>query len=367
MSQYIAILVWLLVVYFISRNINVYTYENVLGRKELRVGVGFALLAVIPLIWWTATRPLTFIDTGAYAKAFEEMPSSLSGMKEYMTGVNKDKGFSMLSIFIKILIGENVTLYFMIIATIQLVIIALVFRKYSTNYVMALFLFVATTDYLSWMHNGVRQFMAVVLIFSATKFMLNKKYVPLIICVLLASTMHASALLMIPIILVVQGKPWNTKTLLAILAFATAIVFVEQFTDLLDTMLVDTQYTNVVSDWQEWGDDGTNPIRVFVYAIPTMLSLVGIRHIKAANDPVINLACNMGILSTMLYCLSAVTSGIFIGRLPIFCSLYALGILLPWELDNIFTEESARIIKLITICGFVLFYYYQIHIGWALV
>ena len=30
---------------------------------------------------------------------------------------------------------------------------------------MALFLFVATTDYISWMHNGIRQFTAVVLIF----------------------------------------------------------------------------------------------------------------------------------------------------------------------------------------------------------
>lgn len=367
MSQYIAVLVWLAIVYIISQNVNVYTYENVLGRKGRRVKVAFAIFAVIPLIWWTATRPLTFIDTGAYAKSFEGMPSSLSGMNEYMVNVSKDKGFSILSIFIKMIIGENVTLYFFIIAAIQLVIIALVFRKYSKNYVMALFLFVATTDFLSWMHNGVRQFMAVVLIFAATEFMLNKKYVPLIACILLAATMHASALLMLPIIFVVQGKPWNSKTLLAIIVFAVAILFVEQFTDLLDTMLVDTQYTNVVSDWQEWGDDGTNPIRVLVYAIPTLFSLIGIRHIKAANDPIINLACNMGILSTMLYCLSAVTSGIFIGRLPIYCSMYALGILLPWELDNIFTEESARIMKLVMICGFLLFYYYQVHFAWALI
>lgn len=367
MSQYIAVLVWIAMIYIISQHVNVYTYENVLGNKERRVKVTFAILAVIPLIWWTATRPLSFIDTGAYAKAFEAMPLSLSEMNEYMIGVNKDKGFSILSIFIKMIIGENVTLYFLVIATIQLVIIALVFRKYSTNYVMALFLFVATTDYLSWMHNGVRQFMAVVLIFAATNFMLKKKYIPLIICILLAATMHASALLMIPIVFVVQGKPWNSKTLLAIIAFALAIVFVDHFTNLLDTILVDTQYTNMVTDWQEWGDDGTNPIRVLVYSIPTLLSLIGIRHIKTANDPVINLACNMGILSTMLYCLSAVTSGIFIGRLPIFCSMYAIGILLPWELDNLFTEESARFMKLITISGFLLFYYYQVHFAWALI
>ena len=148
--------------------------------------------------------------------------------------------------------------------------------------------------------------------------------------------------------------------------FLAAIVFGDNFTNLLDTMLTDTQYTNVVSNWKAGNDDGTNPIRVFVYAIPTLLSIVGIRYIKAEKDPVIDLACNMGILSTMLYCLSTVTSGIFIGRLPIYCSMYATGILLPWELDNIFTKESSKLVKLGMVVCFLAFYYYQVHLAWGL-
>ena len=128
-----------------------------------------------------------------------------------------------------------------------------------------------------------------------------------------------------------------------------------------------TMDTNVVTDWQEGGDDGTNPIRVLVYAIPTILSIVGYRQIKEADDPVISFACNMGIMSTLLYCISTVTSGIFIGRLPIYCSLYATGILLPWELDNLFTKESTRIIWLGTIVGFLAFYYYQMHFTGGLI
>lgn len=367
MSQYISIIIWLAMIFLVSQTMNVYTYEDVLGKKEKRVSVGFAILAIIPLVWWTATRPHSFIDTGAYVKAFNAMPNVLSEMGTYMESVEKDKGFSVFSIVIKIVVGNNVDAYFFVIAAIQLVIIATIFRKYSSNYIMALFLFVATTDYLSWMHNGVRQFMAVVLIFAATGLMLKKKYVLLIAVILLASTMHGSALLMIPIVFVVQGKPWNKKTMLALFAFACAIIFVDKFTDLLDTLLIDTQYTNVVSDWQSWGDDGTNPIRVLVYSIPTILSLIGFRYIKSANDPIINLACNMGVLSTLLYCLSAVTSGIFIGRLPIYCSMYAMGILLPWELDNMFTKESSRIMKLVMIFGFIAFYYYQIHYAWGLI
>lgn len=366
MSQYILILVWLAALCIVSLTINVYKTENVLGKKELRVSKGFAILAVIPLIWFATTRDRWFGDTDAYMTAFSKLPSTLGEMASYIAGVDKDKGFSVLSIFIKMIVGDNVKVYFLVLAAIHAIIIALVYRKYSSSFLTALFVFVASTDYISWMHNGIRQFTAVVLIFAATELMLKKKYIPLIGVILLASTIHGSALLMIPIVFVVQGRPWNKKTMLAIIAFILAIVFVDNFTNLLDTMLTDTQYTNVVTDWQTWGDDGTNPIRVLVYSIPTLLSLVGIRYIKAANDPVIDLACNMGILSTLLYCLSVVTSGIFIGRLPIFCSLYSMGILLPWEIENMFTKRSAKIISICMISAFLMFYYYQVHFTWGL-
>ena len=45
----------------------------------------------------------------------------------------------------------------------------------------------------------------------------KKKYIPLIAIILLGATFHASALLMIPIIFIVQGKAWNKKSVLCIL------------------------------------------------------------------------------------------------------------------------------------------------------
>lgn len=321
MSQYILIIGWIAIIYMLSHTMNVYRVEHVLDKREVKLKVGFVIFSMLPLIWWTITRDLGFGDTDAYKMAFEELPTALADIFEYLKNAQKDKGFYAFSILIKRIVGNRYELYFAILAMMQGIIVAMVFRKYSSNYILAIFLFVTTTDYLSWMHNGVRQFTAVVLIFAATELMLKKKYVPLIAVILLAATMHGSALLMIPIVFMVQGEPLNRKTVLAIIAFVIAIVFVDKFTNILDVMLEETQYTNVVSDWQAGGDDGTNPIRVLVYSVPTILSLIGFRFIKAAKDPVINMACNMSILSTMLYCLSAVTSGIFIGRLPIYCSM----------------------------------------------
>ena len=47
------------------------------------------------------------------------------------------------------------------LASIQAIILVTIYRKYSTNYLLSIFLFIASTDYLSWMFNGVRQFAAV--------------------------------------------------------------------------------------------------------------------------------------------------------------------------------------------------------------
>lgn len=294
--------------------------EIVMGKSEYRWSISAAILFVLPYIIWAGFRSDIYGDTGSYRKMFLAAPDAISGWSTFMENMTKDRGFYFLSLVIKWITSSDV-IYFMIIAAFQIICVAMIYRKYSCNYWFSIFLFIASTDYLSWVHNGMRQFMAVTMIFAATGLILKKKYIAVILIILVAATMHGSALLMIPIIFIIQGKAWNKKTLLCILASMAVLLFVDQFTNILDTLLADTQYTNVVSDWQSWNDDGTNPIRVFLYAIPTILSLVGLKWIRKEDDPVINMAVNASIISTGLYIISMGTSGIFMGRLPIYVSL----------------------------------------------
>jgi transmembrane protein EpsG len=252
-----------------------------------------------------------------------------------------------------------------ILALLQGISLVVFFRKYSMNYILSIFLFVASTDYLSWMFNGIRQFMAVTIILFATPFMLKKKYIPAIFIILLASTMHQSALLMIPFMFIAQGEVWNQKTILFIGLSLLAIVFVGQFTNLLDDALANTQYATVVSDYTSWNDDGTNPLRVLVYSVPALLAFTGRERIRSEGSALINLCANMSIISMGLYLVSMVTSGIFIGRLPIYCSLYGY-ILLPWEIENCFTEESHRLAMSMVIVFYMLFYGFQLR-SWGMV
>lgn len=340
--------------------------ELVLGKREERWSVSAALVLVIPYIVAAAFRTDAMGgDTASYRRWFLSMPSHVSEWSGALEEVTKDKGFSVLLLFLKLILGNSDVLFFLVIASFQILVVAMICRKYSCDYWMSIFMFIATTDYISWVNNGLRQFVAVTITFAATGLMLKKKYVPTILLILLAATIHGSALLMLPIVFIIQGKPWNKKTVLLVLASIAALYFADQFTNILDNLLADTAYTNMVSDWQSWNDDGTNPLRVLIYSIPTILSLVGLKYIKAEDDPVINLATNASLVSTALYIVSIGTSGIFMGRLPIYVSMYSMYILLPWEIDHMFTKDSARLVKICMVILFSAFFWYQMH-AWGL-
>lgn len=363
MSNTIFILLWMLALLAFKFFVNVQTDRvYVLGKPEQREPLSYAVFCFAPVIIMATFRGY-IADSAAYIRAYKEIPDTIAGFISYIPSVHKDRGFSVLSGLIKCMFGSNHEIYFFIIAALQGLILVYIFRKYSINYNFSIFLFIASTDYMSWMFNGMRQFTAVVIIFAATTFMLEKRWKPTIFLILLAATIHLSALLMIPVVVIAQGKAWNKKSIVFLAATLVAVTFVDQFTNVLDMVMQETQYASMVDDWTRWGDDGTNALRVLVYSVPAIISVIGLPHIRRADDPVINLCTNMSIVTAGLYLVSMVTSGIFIGRLPIYTSLYNY-ILLPWQIENIFTKRSAQFVKIAAIAAYVLFYYYQMNIKW---
>lgn len=365
MSKYILIVLWLGAMVLTQMFMELRREENIFGVGEVRTIPILSIIVLIPIVWLVANRG-NIMDTYVYLMNFQGLPDSFEDMFSYLPEVKKDKGFFILSTLIKIIFGNNEIIYLLILAIVQAIALGMVYRKYSESYLMSIFLFIVSTDYVSWMCNGIRQFMAVTVIFAVTTLMLKKRYLPIIAVILLASTFHGTAILMVPLIFIAQGTAWNKRTLLFTLLTLLAVTYVDQFTNILDSALYDTQYANVVSDWMAWNDDGTNPIRVLVYSLPTILAMLGRKHIKAENDIVINFCVNMSMISTGLYLISMVTSGIFIGRLPIYASLYNY-ILLPWEINHFFTPKSAKVVRGIVVIFYLAFYYYQMHFVWWLI
>ena len=125
----------------------------------------------------------------------------------------------------------------------------------------------------------------------------------------------------------------------------------------------ETQYSDEAE--QLATSTGTNILRVVFYSIPTVASFFFRRKIAAENDKLINICVNLSIASTGFYVISYFTSGLLIGRLPIYFSL-ANYILIPWMLDKFFEERSAKVIKIGFIILYSIFFYYQVGVTWGL-
>lgn len=339
---------------------------NSFGNREIRYKWLPVLVISIPMIYLAGTRVnylLNFGDTSAYLSGFNDSPTSITAVLNSVTEDSKDVGFSVFTAVLKNIIGEREVIYFTIIAAICILCVMYTYKKYSCNFVISVFLFIASADYLQWTYNGIRQFIPVSILFACAGLIIKKKYVPLIIIILILSTIHASTLLMLPMIFIVQGKPWNKKTLLFALVVIIAIAFVDQFTDLITTFMENSQYSGEVD--QYLNTEGTNALRVLVYSIPAILSLLFRKRIIQENNPIINIASNMALITALCYLLSAFTSGMFIGRIPIMFSLYSY-ILIPWIVEKVFTKRSAIVIYIFMIGFYLVYYYYQIHITWGL-
>lgn len=339
--------------------------EMVCGKVETRWGVVPAVLMAVPYIVWAGCRNDGFGDTAAYRVMYKDVPASLSQISGYLSEHTKDKGFSVLMSAMKSLIGNNDMAFFIIVAIFQMICVVWLFRKYSSDYWLSMFMFVISTDYLSWMFNGIRQFIAVAIVQIAIGLVIKKKNLSAILLILLASTIHGSALIMIPIIFVIQGKAWNRKTILMLLATVAVIVSISKFTSFLDSMLVETQYSDLITNEIWINDDGTNIFRVLFYSIPALMSIFGRKYVDEADDRVINISVNCSAVTAFLYLLARFTSGIYIGRLPIYTTLVGY-ICVPWLINHMFYRSSACLVKNGLIVGYLAFFYYQMHMTWQI-
>ena len=362
LTNYWWLLIWLVFVGGLLAAVVPKKPVQVLDKTEYRWSWGASLLLACPYVIWAATR-VNFGDTEVYRKMFRDMPTLGKALAEYLAEHGKDQGFTVLAATLKTFIGNNDKLFFFLIAVFQMFCIVYFFRRYSTNFFLSMFMFVVSTDYLSWMFNGMRQFIAVCIILLSFELILRKKVLWAIAVILLAATFHASALIMIPLIFVIQGRAWNRKMLLFLACVGVAILLIDPFILLLDSVLAETQYSDLITNDIWKNDHGANPLRALFYSIPAILSLIGKRCIDQENSAVVNLCVNCCACTAILYLVSVFSSGIYIGRLPVYTTLQGYAVM-PWLINHMFTKQSAKIIAGGLVLGFVAFFYYQMHIAW---
>ena len=357
--MYIYIFIWLFLIGGVVNITQLYNIEK--NENNIVVKRWISLMAVVLFfpVFWTACLGTPVNDVPIYIASYKLIPNTWQGMINYILKEDSGQGFIVLEWIIKCIFHGDVTAFRICLALIHSVPVIYIFRKYCEQYWIGIYLFVASACPMAWMMNGMRQFVAVVIIFSALPLMIRKEYMKVILLVILATTFHMSAIIMLPIVFIVQGKAWNKKTLIFIAVAIVAVFALNNNATLTDSLLQGTEYAGSISAMAAGGDDGVNPIRVLVSAVPMLLSFIERRIIREENNQLIHICVNMSIITVGLNLVAMVTSGILVGRLAIYTNLYGF-LILPYLIRKGFTKESQKIVNIMLVILYFIYYLVEV-------
>ena len=234
-------------------------------------------------------------------------------------------------IFIKLLhnISMNSQLMFMVTSIIINVCIILTIKKYSTKFELSMYFYITTFVYYATF-NAVRQTMAIAIVFAATKYLIERKRKQYIFIVIVASFIHQSILIMIPVYFLVNNKFKSKTNLYVCIVFVLSFLFYDGFLESLFNILDGSNYAGykeVVSSSAE----GANIFRFLVQLVPIALIFVYSKSIVNDDDKEFNIMLNMSLLGT-LFMLLALKHWLF-ARLTTIFNLYSI-IVIPKILDG---------------------------------
>ena len=371
--------IWVLVVGYAFRG-NMTTLKRCGdGSTEYIARPAYAILMFSLPFLFVALRS-NYVDTGSYISSFNNAPDTMDGLKDFVSIRDHSELFYGSIIPFKIFISDNPQVWLSCIALLQGFCVMHTLRKYSCDLFLSTYLLATSAIIPMWFCNGMRQFIAVAILFAATKWMLeNKWYFYLPLAVLLMGVtpitsrlgldhapwylcgIHQSVLVMLPAYFFLPGKAFN-KRVWILTGIVLVLVFTGGIDDALETSVENTTYVNELQNVD--ADSGTSLFRVAFAAIPLILSVLARRELQKDDvPPIIHLCVNASVITTVLYVASAFTSGMFVGRLPIYTEIYSL-ILLPWLVRHPFRKYGNW--PPFALCVlYAVFMFYQINIAWG--
>ena len=348
------------------------------GVEDQYVSRGFCILIFsVPLILIACRTG--FGDTGSYLGYFKSMPIFFYDFARSVRSHEDCRLFWGIMTLIKIIINDHPQLLLAGLACFQAFAVEHVIRRYSPDLGLSMFIFLCSALLGNWMCNGIRQFTAVCILFMFTQWLVDKKwycYLPLVLIVMganpilkrfgmetdlwLLGGIHESAIIMLPIMFCLPGKPFNIRVFAATFIILT-LIFTGLFEDVMSGAVENTSYTRDLENAA--ADTGTNIIRVLVAMVPSILSLLKWQYFKVNKiPPFISMCVNASFITAAVYLASSFTSGIYVGRLPIYTEIYNL-ILLPWLIKHAY-RENEKLMRILLIAGYTGFFAYQYLVQW---
>ncbi|MFY0758458.1 EpsG family protein [Metabacillus dongyingensis] len=313
------------------------TYGGYVSPNKFLVFIAFSVLALV-----SGLRN-TIGDTYFYMHAYEEINFTWDYIIE-----NKDPAFGVLQMILKSYTTDpQALILFTGIVTNLLIVITL--YKYSRLFELSLYVYI-TSGMFTVSMNGIRQFLAASIIFWGTKFLLGGETKKYFLLVVLASSFHQSALILIPIYFIVRREAWTKVTVILLTATVLIVFGFNEFSQLIFSAIEDTQYGNYGS----FTEGGANKLRVLVEVVPLVIAFLGrdkLRSLWPKSDIIVNLA-----MISVIFMIIATQNWIF-ARFNIYFSLYNL-ILITW-LIPLFKESNKKFVYYSILVCYLIYFIYE--------
>ena len=306
-------------------------------------GVYFGLL-LITLILYSGLRTNNN-DTSSYIIGFEKLDTSLDVFSEGLFTDNA--GFVFFEKIIKIVFGNNATRFLTITSALTIIPTIVYFRKYSSDFVMASFIYVASTFY-SFTMGAMKQTLAMAIGVWAVAAFFKKKYIIGAVLMVVAMSIHpliavyCAALLM-------KEDVWKTKTIIVVIGtIVVAITFSQVFNTVADGLGYSTE--DLVDS------EGTNILRVLIWLLPTVLSFIYRTQINSVCTQFNKLCINLMQIGSMCMILAGLGGANLIGRTAYyFYPFFVLGYV---EVVRVISIKQNQMLKALCYLGFSALYFF---------
>lgn len=258
-------------------------------------------------------------DTPYYVLSFEEyMPDH----NEVTVNMFFTEMFTFFQSLIRNMTDDGMWLC-MFSAVFTIPVVFIILYLYSYPFAPAIYMFVAT-GYFGGMMNGMRQYMAATIVLLGTRYLFSLKrssFIKYAAIIMLAWSMHNSALILIPMFFVFRRKAWRISSYLIIIG-SVFVTFAAN--DLLPSFLgavEDTSYSIYANNgWFTNGSEGGSNIgRAAATAVPIVVAYFNRERMQRLGH-IGDILINIAFVNTGIYIVS--TYNWIFARLAIYLTVY---------------------------------------------
>ena len=227
--------------------------------------------------------------------------------------------------------------------------------KYSYPFDLSIYMFV-TYGYLGGLVNGMRQYMAAAIVLCGTRYLFSLKrgaFIKYAVIIMLAWSMHNSALIMIPFFIVARRKAWQLSSYVILLGSLMATVAFDALLPSFLGAVENTSYKDYsYNGWFTNGvEGGSNIGRVIIAAYPIIISFLYRERLKPLGH-IGDVLINLGLLNVAINIIA--TYNWIFARLAIYLMIYYI-ILTVWVVTCAVPPKEKQVYYYATILAFFLY------------